>query len=316
MSTYGDKYESAIEATGYAVPTEIEITVDDEFKALCPSLSPEELAQLTANIIDDGCRDPLVAWDYRGKAILLDGHNRLAICEKHDLPYEVEYVEGVETRGDARLWIVNNQRGRRNLPLAVMAELVLAVEEDVKDRAKANMAMRKGDQPGATLPNSGELQPIDTDRDLADETSVRNQTEVPDHPRGESGRRKSDNPVEALELEPLIAVEAERRMKAGKAPDPTQKSAGGETREKLISPGQGARTDREPFQKSGKVDAVRESASRAGVSHDTIAKAKVIRDKASDETKLPATEAVYGGNVPDCMTSSLAHGAPQGRTNR
>jgi len=62
-----------------------------------------------------------------------------------------------------------------------------------------------------------------------------------------------------LKLEPLLRVKAKERMLAGKKPDPTQKSAEGETRKDL--------------------------AKAAGVSHDTIAKGKVIEAKASEETK-------------------------------
>lgn len=38
------------------------IQIDSEFQALIPPLQAEELAQLEANILADGCRDPLVAW--------------------------------------------------------------------------------------------------------------------------------------------------------------------------------------------------------------------------------------------------------------
>ena len=36
--------------------------IDDEFKALIPPLSVDERAQLEANLLADGCRDPLVVW--------------------------------------------------------------------------------------------------------------------------------------------------------------------------------------------------------------------------------------------------------------
>ncbi|MGE4531759.1 MAG: DNA N-6-adenine-methyltransferase [Acidithiobacillus sp.] len=38
------------------------IVVDNEFKALIPPLQEEERAQLEANLMADGCRDPLVVW--------------------------------------------------------------------------------------------------------------------------------------------------------------------------------------------------------------------------------------------------------------
>lgn len=38
------------------------ILIDEEFKALIPPLSQEERTQLEANLLADGCRDPLVVW--------------------------------------------------------------------------------------------------------------------------------------------------------------------------------------------------------------------------------------------------------------
>ena len=38
------------------------IQIDSEFQALIPPLSAEERAQLEANLLADGCRDPLVVW--------------------------------------------------------------------------------------------------------------------------------------------------------------------------------------------------------------------------------------------------------------
>jgi len=61
-----------------------QIKVDPEFQQLIPPLSADERDLLEKNIIQDGCRDPLVVWD----GILLDGHNRLEICKAHDIPFE------------------------------------------------------------------------------------------------------------------------------------------------------------------------------------------------------------------------------------
>jgi site-specific DNA-methyltransferase (adenine-specific) len=41
---------------------EMNMKIDQEFKALIPPLTPEEYSQLEANLIADGCRDPLVVW--------------------------------------------------------------------------------------------------------------------------------------------------------------------------------------------------------------------------------------------------------------
>jgi len=79
--------------------------------------------------------------------------------------------------------------------------------------------------------------------------------------RNQLGRRNLPNYERArlaLQLKPLLAEEASKRMKAGKA-DPTKKSAEGEVREQL--------------------------AKAAGVSHDTISKVEKIEAKATPEVK-------------------------------
>lgn len=92
--------------------TEEEITIDKEFAALIPPLSNDELGQLEQSLLTYGCRDPLVVW--KGENILLDGHNRLSVCRKHDLPFKVHAVDFPD-RDAALAFIVKNQLGRRNL---------------------------------------------------------------------------------------------------------------------------------------------------------------------------------------------------------
>lgn len=88
------------------------IIVDPEFKALIPPLSPDEYSQLEANILADGCRDPLVVW--AGENVLIDGHNRYEICRKHDIGFDVVEHEFAD-RDEAMDWMDANQLGRRNL---------------------------------------------------------------------------------------------------------------------------------------------------------------------------------------------------------
>ena len=84
--------------------------IDPEFKALLFLPAPEELAQLEANILAEGCRDPLVTW----RGILIDGHNRFAICSKHGLEFQVVERE-LSDREAVMQWMDANQLGRRNL---------------------------------------------------------------------------------------------------------------------------------------------------------------------------------------------------------
>jgi biotin operon repressor len=88
------------------------ITRNPELHSLIPPLTPEEYAQLEANLVAEGCRDPLVLW--QEKQILLDGHNRLAICEAHGLEYRMDYVS-LPDLDAAKQWMITHQLGRRNL---------------------------------------------------------------------------------------------------------------------------------------------------------------------------------------------------------
>lgn len=86
------------------------ITIDPEFKSAIPELWAEERKQLEENILEHGCRDPLVIWG----GVILDGHNRYEICTEHDLPFDVVGID-LPDREAALDWIDANQLGRRNL---------------------------------------------------------------------------------------------------------------------------------------------------------------------------------------------------------
>jgi hypothetical protein len=88
------------------------IKIDPEFRNLIPPLAPEELAQLEANIIADGCRDPLVVWENT----LLDGHNRFEICKRNGIEFATKDApEYIKDREAAKDWIDKTQLGRRNI---------------------------------------------------------------------------------------------------------------------------------------------------------------------------------------------------------
>lgn len=84
--------------------------IDPEFKRLLPELSSTELAQLEANILQDGCRDPIVIWNNT----IVDGHHRYDICRRHRIAFKVEIMQ-FQCREEALRWICLNQMGRRNV---------------------------------------------------------------------------------------------------------------------------------------------------------------------------------------------------------
>ena len=84
--------------------------IDEEFKCLIRPLYKQEYLQLEANIIQDGCRDPITVW----QGIIIDGHNRYEICHRHGIPFAYHEME-FECRESVVAWICANQLGRRNL---------------------------------------------------------------------------------------------------------------------------------------------------------------------------------------------------------
>jgi len=139
----------------------VEITVDSEFSAMIPPLSAEERQQLENNIIEHGgARDPLVVWVSKKAVTLLDGHNRLEICTRLELPFDIEEME-FKSRDDAEDWIDKNQLGRRNLDSRQMSLL----RGRRLRRAEKNQGKRSD-----TLCQSGTK--LDVAREIADEHGV------------------------------------------------------------------------------------------------------------------------------------------------
>ncbi len=88
-----------------------ELVIDSEFSGQLWPLSTIELAHLEASIMSVGCRESLKVW--AGANILVDGHNRYAICQHNNVPFRVEYLE-FSSRDEAADWIDKNQAARRN----------------------------------------------------------------------------------------------------------------------------------------------------------------------------------------------------------
>jgi len=115
------------------------IQIENEFKNLIPPISPDELKGLEESIIKEGCRDPLVLWD----DIVLDGHNRLEICQRRNIPFQILKLVFPD-RLDAMIWIRRNQASRRNLTddqRAMNAAELAELESEKAKRERAKTAV-------------------------------------------------------------------------------------------------------------------------------------------------------------------------------
>ena len=123
-----------------------DLTVDPEFRDLIPPLNEEELKLLEESLVADGCESPLIVWN----GVIIDGHNRYAICRKHDIPFSIQ-EKNFDTREEVMLWMLRNQLGRRNLNNYQRVELVLKFEPLVKSAAEQRMLAGKVANPVPTL---------------------------------------------------------------------------------------------------------------------------------------------------------------------
>ena len=58
------------------------LKIDKDFQDLIRPLFKNEYLQLEANLISDGCREPIAVWN----GVIVDGHNRYKICTEHGIP--------------------------------------------------------------------------------------------------------------------------------------------------------------------------------------------------------------------------------------
>ena len=123
-----------------------DLTVDPEFRDLIPPLNEEELKLLEESLVADGCESPLIVWN----GVIVDGHNRYAICRKHEIPFAIQ-EKNFSSRDDDMLWMLRNQLGRRNLNNYQRVELVLKFEPLVKNAAEQRMMAGKAANPVPTL---------------------------------------------------------------------------------------------------------------------------------------------------------------------
>ena len=84
--------------------------VKEEFKNLIPALSAEEYAQLEANILEEGIREPIITWN----GYIIDGHNRFSIAKRFDLEYKTT-SKHFSNENLVKIWMLDNQFGKRNL---------------------------------------------------------------------------------------------------------------------------------------------------------------------------------------------------------
>ena len=106
------------------------IVVNEELKAYIDPLTPDEHAALERSILAEGCRDALVLWG----DVLVDGHNRYGICQKHGVPFQTVQNTRFGSMEDVQLWMIEQHLGRRSVSDFQRGVLALRQKDIVAER--------------------------------------------------------------------------------------------------------------------------------------------------------------------------------------
>ena len=106
------------------------ITVSEELKAYIDPLTPDEHEALERSLLNEGCRDALVLWG----DVLVDGHNRYGICQKHGLPFQTVQNPRFQSMEDVHLWMIDQHLGRRSVSDFQRGVLALRKREIMAER--------------------------------------------------------------------------------------------------------------------------------------------------------------------------------------
>ena len=139
-----------------------------EMAELLPPLSAEQLDGREADLIKNGCYAPIIVNE---DMVIIDGHNRQALCEKHDLPYTMA-VFSFEDLLEAKQWALDTQKGRRNLEKWELGKIALKLKPEIEAKARANQGTRT--DLSATLPEGSDT--VDTRKELAEAVGLGERT--------------------------------------------------------------------------------------------------------------------------------------------
>ena len=120
------------------------ITVNEELKAYIEPLTADEHEALERSLLAEGCRDALVLWG----DVLVDGHNRYGICQKHGLPFNTVQNPRLKTLEDVHLWMIDQHLGRRSVSDYQRGVLALRKREIVAERRARAQALANEARPG------------------------------------------------------------------------------------------------------------------------------------------------------------------------
>lgn len=128
----------------------MDIRIDEGLRAYIDPLTEDEHEALERSLLAEGCRDALVLWG----DLLVDGHNRYAICQKHGIEFQTRQNTTFKSMEDVHLWMIENHLGRRSVSDFQRGVLALRKKEILLARTPPE---------GSAPPNAGSADAASSD---------------------------------------------------------------------------------------------------------------------------------------------------------
>ena len=114
------------------------LKIDNELRDIIPPLAEDEFKQLEKNILNEGWRtnERILTWN----GFIIDGHNRYDVCTKNNIGFKTLEMS-FKNKEEVKLWMIDNQKGRRNLTDGWKFELAQHKKKILEAKGKENMSM-------------------------------------------------------------------------------------------------------------------------------------------------------------------------------
>jgi hypothetical protein len=129
-------------ALSFLIACTMTITINEDLRAYIDPLTEDEYTALERSLLAEGCRDALVLWG----DLLVDGHNRYGICQKHSIPFNTVQNETFRSMDDVHLWMIDNHLGRRSVSDFQRGVLALRKKEIMSARLAQQQEAQSPDQ--------------------------------------------------------------------------------------------------------------------------------------------------------------------------
>jgi hypothetical protein len=146
---------------------EWQLTVDPDLRDLLifdGDNHEQRVKMLEAQIIEEGCRDPLVVW--RETGIIVDGNTRYDICLRNNIPFAVVFMH-FDSKSEAMQWAKENQANRRNMTTPQSIEVTHKIEGQIRAEAKERQIRKPANSVVPNLAQQNEGRSRDKLADMA-----------------------------------------------------------------------------------------------------------------------------------------------------